>query len=62
MLMKYTLYASSHLDFETHPGGITIIEKGYPGEETEVFISTDRIEEVIKIFQHALTVIKEGED
>lgn len=58
--MKYTLPAKSLLEIETQPEGILITETCYPEESSEVFISNDRIEEVLNIFESILATLKEG--
>jgi hypothetical protein len=58
--MKYTLLAKSLLEIETQPEGILITETCYPDDPSEVFISNDRIEELLKIFESVLATLKEG--
>jgi len=57
--MKYTLPAKSLLEIETLPEGILIAETCYPDESSEVFVSNDRIEDLLKIFESVLATLKE---
>ncbi len=61
MPMTFTFQARNRLELTLQENGVSIKESLYPDGDQEIFITADRIPEMIEFFQDAITTLKEAE-
>jgi len=62
MTMTFTFQARNRLELTLQENGVSIKESLYPDADQEIFITADRIPEMIEFLQDALITLQEGDE